>query len=98
MNLNQDQLTELEQLAGMLIPIPEIAVSMSLDPDKLQAAIRSVNSAEHLAYFKGYLETIAKHNATVIHLASQGSTPAQNMLEKMLVNVKIEKIRKNYGW
>lgn len=84
MNLNEAQLKEIEELAGLFLEPEEIAVLLDLDADVFQEAISNKKGAIWISYFRG--KTISKKevHANVVKLARHGSPQAEELVAQMI--------------
>jgi hypothetical protein len=84
MILNETQLKEVEELAGLFLEPEEIAVLMDIDADMFQDAISKKAGHAWQAYFKG--KTISKKeiHANVVKLARLGSPQAEELVTQMI--------------
>lgn len=90
LNLTADQLVELEELAASLMSKRDIATIMQLDPCAFNHALEHQQEVSE-AYRRGYLRTKAAVRKSVVALASQGSSPAQNMAAAFMNEIENDK-------
>lgn len=86
--LTPKQMQDLEELSKLLFTEDEIIISMQLNREEAELDFKNRNSSIFNTYHKGRLTTIAKHRKGVIAMAEAGSSPAQSMVEKLIVNTE----------
>lgn len=93
MNLSEQQLREIEELAGLFLNPDEIAVLMDLDAQLFSETIQKRKGEAWLAYFKG--KTIIKKqiHANVIKMARNGSPQAEELARQMIQEQNIAERR-----
>ena len=84
MNLNEEALNNIEELAYRLIPPGMIAINMQLDECDFLEQIRIQGSDVRNAFFKGYVRQTIECREALIKSAQNGSNPAQTELLKFL--------------
>ena len=94
--MTKEQLKELEELSGALMPLEQIAKIISIPLQALMGQLEDEESEAYKAYFKGSLLTIAANNTKIISLAKQGSSPAQMMVKKMEQEATLRQIENGY--
>ena len=77
MNLTKEQISDLEDFAYNLIPIPIIAALMEEDELELREAIGDYGSEARRAYYRGYGRMLLETRKGIIRSAQNGSNPAQ---------------------
>ena len=85
MNLNEDQLNEIEQMAGLFFSPEDIAVNLEMDEDDTElfiAAVATRNTKNVLAgaYLRGWLSAEITLRKAIQQSALNGSSPSQQML------------------
>ena len=85
MNLNEDQLNEIEQMAGLFFSPEDVAVNLELDEedtDLFIAAVAIRNTKNELAgaYLRGWLSSEITLRKAIQQSALNGSSPSQQML------------------
>ena len=85
MNLNEEQLNEVEELAGLFFSPEEIAVNLELDEEWSEyfvAAVEcnSTNVPFVAAYIRGRLSTEIELRKAIRQSAMNGSSPSQQMM------------------
>ena len=85
MNLPDDRLKEVEELAGLFLEPEEIAVLMELDPAAFLAEISGRKGPVYLAYFRG--KTLSKKEilSNVVKMARHGSPQAEDLARDFMV-------------
>lgn len=77
MNLTKEQISDLEDFAYNLIPIPIISALMEEDELELREAIGDYGSEARRAYYRGYGRMLLETRKGIIRSAQNGSNPAQ---------------------
>ena len=85
MNLNEDQLNEIEQMAGLFFSPEDVAVNLEMDEDDTElfiAAVATRNTKNVLAgaYLRGWLSSEITLRKAIQQSALNGSSPSQQML------------------
>lgn len=84
MNLNEEQLKEVETMAGLFFSPEKIGIALELDlheVDEFKEIIKSDPSNPiYKAYHKGDLTTEVELRAAIKQSALNGSNPAQNTM------------------
>lgn len=93
--LSEKQLLELEQMAGLMLPMEDIALCMAVPVADLVNAIATENSPAAQAFYKGSLTTEIKLRNSIIRLANQGSSPAQAHAMKLRDEFVLKKSKHN---
>lgn len=91
MNFNEEQLSMVEEMAGLFFPPEMIAINLELDHDESESFIFGVENKSTYcpiiaAYFKGWLNTEIELRKAIKQSAMNGSSPSQ----QMMVNYKRE--------
>jgi len=88
MNLTDEQLLQVEEMAAALLPADEIAILLKLNPSDRNLFIEIVkthiNSPIYMAFHHGRLTTKLELRKTVIKLAKHGSPAAEPIAEKYI--------------
>lgn len=84
MSLSKEQLEELENLAYKLVPIQIMAVILEVDELSFREELALKGSDAYNAYFRGYGKLLVEQRESIIRAAKNGSTPAQEMVAKMI--------------
>ncbi|WP_028521974.1 hypothetical protein [Runella limosa] len=82
MEITQNVLEEIEVLAGLFMTPKAIAIIIEMDYDDFMDALEDESSDIHKRYYKGAYVAEATLRKSVIKLANQGSSPAQEMARK----------------
>ena len=85
MNLNEDQLNEIEQMAGLFFSPEDVAVNLEMDEDDTElfiaaVAIRNTKNYQAGAYLRGWLSAEITLRKAIQQSALNGSSPSQQML------------------
>ena len=88
MELTNEQLDQVREMAAALMPAGEIAILLGLGKEERDLFVETCRSHErsplYLAYRQGVLRTKYELKRTVIKLAKCGSPAAQPLAEKYL--------------
>ena len=88
MNLTDDQIKQVEEMAAALLPASEITILLGLSPEErnlfCEMVKNHVNSPVYMAFHTGRLTTKFELRKTVIKLAKHGSPAAEPIAEKYL--------------
>lgn len=88
MNLNDEQIIQIEEMSGALLPANEIAILLNLTEIERMLfceVVRShVNSPIYMAFHRGRLTTKFELRKTVIKLAKHGSPAAEPIAERYI--------------
>ena len=90
--LNDDQLTELQNFAGLMFSIEEIATLLEVNFYDLKLRLTDKRTPEYQKYQKGILLCQAEIRKTQIQMAKQGSTPAFKHVQELWEMQKIKDI------
>jgi hypothetical protein len=83
MNLTEDQLKEIEDMAGLFFSVEDIADNLELDESQLetlQLDMQLKRGQFYKAYRKGWLISEVKLRRSIEKAADNGSNPAQQMM------------------
>ena len=85
MNLNEDQLNEIQQMAGLFFSPEDVAVNLEMDEEDTElfiAAIASRNTQNYQAgaYLRGWLLAEITLRKAIQQSALNGSSPSQQMM------------------
>ena len=83
-----DILNQIEEYAGLLLTIPEIAILCKLDAEELRREIRGGKSEIALAYQRGKLQTIVDIRRQTVLFAKKGSPAAENLVHDYILKQK----------
>lgn len=88
MNLTDEQIKLVEEMAAALLPANEISILLGLSPEDRNLFCEMVknhaNSAVYMAFHTGRLTTKFELRKTVIKLAKHGSPAAEPIAERYL--------------
>ncbi len=90
LDLTTEELEQLTDLAGRLLPIHDIATILEMEEDYLAIQLSIKDSPIAQAYNRGYLQTKAQIRKSVVDLAIAGSSPAQTLALKFIAEVEFE--------
>jgi hypothetical protein len=96
MEWTKEQLSEVTEFARLLMDPRDIAVILQVEEEVFLEALNDPLSELHAAYQSGSLETQAANNKRIVSLAKQGSSPAQTLVKKMELDLKLERIKDGY--
>lgn len=85
MNLNEDQLSEIEEMAGLFFSPEDIAINLELDEEDTElfvAAVECKNAKNYQAgaYLRGWLSAEIILRKAIQQSALNGSSPSQQMM------------------
>ena len=83
MNLNEDQLSEIEEMAGLFFSIEDIADNLEMDEETLEQLLAQFHLKQgefYKAYRSGWLKSEVKLRRSIEKAAENGSNPAQQMM------------------
>ena len=85
MNFYEDQLSEIEQMAGLFFSPEDVAVNLEMDEDDLEQFIAAVQSRNTTcvpagAYLRGWLSAEITLRKAIQQSALNGSSPSQQMM------------------
>lgn len=75
----------IEEYAGLLLTIDEIALLLELDPAELRREVRHGKSDRARAYLRGKLATIVEVRRQTVLFAKKGSPAAENLVNGYIV-------------
>ena len=90
MHLNDEQLTQVRELARHFFTPKEIAIYLQVDIPAFMDAVMDEADPVFLAYQGGVLQTKYDINKQVLQLANSGSSPAQLMALGMMKDAKMK--------
>ena len=88
--MTDDQLTELEDMAKIMLSKKEIAVILDIDPDEFIDQLEDKMSPEWKRFQSGRMKSVAQIRKAIFDLAAAGSSPAQAEAMKLIENAKID--------
>jgi len=85
MNLNEQQLTEVEELAGLFFSPADVAINLELDEDETDCFVaavecKSTSAPIVAAYMRGWLSADITLRKAIKQSALNGSSPSQQMM------------------
>jgi len=85
MNLSDEQLLEVERLAGLFLAPDEIAVLLEVEADAFCEAIAVRSGMVYQAYFRG--KTLSKRDIheNIVKMAKHGSPQAEEFARDMMI-------------
>jgi len=93
MNLTDEELIRVEEMAAALLPAEEIAILLGLPAEKrsllIEVVKNHINSPVYMAFHRGRLTTKLELRKTVIKLAKHGSPAAEPIADKYLTEQMI---------
>ena len=89
MNLTQEQLSSIEEMAYRLVPPQLVALNIEVDELDFLHEIRVPGTTAHKTYYQGYLRQIVETREAIIKAAKNGSNPAQAELLKFMNEVNL---------
>jgi len=87
MDYSTEQLTKIEEYAGYLLPITDMAALMGVDVDELKADIGDKNTPVSKAYRKAKAETMLLLRKQELDLAKVGSPLAVQLTAGYLMDM-----------
>lgn len=92
MELNEEQIKSIEEMAAALMSPREIAILLDVEADQrdlfADMCINHQRSPAYQAYQKGKLQTKLEIRKTVVKLAKAGSPAAEPLADKYMVEQK----------
>lgn len=84
MNLTDEELSLIEEYAGLFLTIGEIAIMLEKDVPKLIAASKNKTNPVYMAYMKGKIKMKVDIRRKVIKMAIHGSPKAEEQVNKYI--------------
>lgn len=91
LNLTEEQLGMLEEMGSVFFNHKQCAIVLQVSFNELQNDMLNDQSAAYQAYERGRLQTLLEVRKNAIAMARNGSSPAQNLVEKMLSDYEFQK-------
>jgi hypothetical protein len=88
MNLTEEQLSEIREMAGLFFPIEDIAENIEENIEEIETEMTLKAGDFYTAYRAGWLEAEIKLRKSIQQAAENGSNPAQQMLLNFQKNAK----------
>ena len=89
MNLNEEQLDTIEQMAELFYSPELIAVNIEVNPEELRAQLHVDDSKVRASYLRGWLKGDISLRKGIAQAAANGSNPAQQMMREIQKENKI---------
>lgn len=80
MDFTQEQLTEIQNMAGLFFTPEEIAINIEVDPDDFSNLIKAQSGDAYKHYMAGRFSSDVELRKAVQQAALNGSTPAQQTM------------------
>ncbi len=90
MDLTEDKLKELKELAGLFFSPKNIAMIMEIDYSELKEKLQDENTEVYKSFNSGRLHREAEIRKSILEHASRGSAPAQTISVKFMEDSKLE--------
>lgn len=84
MTLTDEQLSTVEEYAGVFLKPSEIAILLNLDESKFRFWCSQKDHPAYLAYQKGFLKSKLEIRKNVVKLAKLGSPQAEELADKYI--------------
>jgi hypothetical protein len=84
MKVTKQLLDDLEKMGAAFLSVKECAIALEVDEVEFNKLMMNRNSEVFRRYWKGVLNAKVKHVKNVSDLATRGSSPAQQMIQKMI--------------
>jgi hypothetical protein len=88
MNLSEEQLKEVEEMAELFFNVNEIAANIEADAEALDLEMEMKRGLFYRAYMKGWLKGDVALRRSIAKAAENGSSPAQQMMLNYQKNAK----------
>lgn len=80
MNLTEEQLDEITQMAYHLIEPAFIAINIEADEVEFIQELKTTGSPARTAFYKGYLRQLVETRKAIIRSAQNGSNPSIDLI------------------
>jgi len=80
MNLTEEQIKSITDMAELFYSPEEIAINIEVDPDELRILIQAKEGSVYDAYMQGWLTGDIALRRSIARAAENGSNPAQQMM------------------
>lgn len=87
MQLTEDQLSKIRELAALFFSPTDVAVVMGFDPEPFRKLVNREGQPIYMAYHSGRLQREAAIRRSILDFAEKGSTPAQTTAMILLKNL-----------
>ena len=84
MNLTEQQLKEIEELAGLFLEPEEIAVLMDISTNEFFAQLERKRGNIYQAYFRGKTTSKKEIHENVVKMAKHGSPQAEELAKQFI--------------
>jgi len=84
MNLTEQQLKEIEELAGVFMEPEEIAVLLDLDTDMFLRQLEHKKGSAYLVYLRGKAMNKKEIHENVVKMAKHGSPQAEELAKQLM--------------
>ena len=81
MNLTEEQLSAISDMASLFYTPKEIAINLEVDIDDFDMEIKSEHGPIYKAFMKGWFESDMKLRRSTLQSAINGSTPSIQVIE-----------------
>lgn len=81
MNLSEEQLSAISDMASLFYTPKEIAINLEVDIDDFDMEIKSEQGPAYKAFMKGWFESDMKLRRSTLQSAINGSTPSIQVIE-----------------
>ena len=88
MNYSDIQLSQIEKMASIFLPVSDIAIVLNIDAQILRADINSIDNPVHNAYLKGKTSSKMKLRSQEMLLAQVGSPLALQNCNNALLDME----------
>ena len=89
MELSEEQLKAVEEIAAAAYSPREVAFQIGLNPSKFVMAVKDEEHPASMAYFKGFLSSEFSVRQSVMTLARNGSSPAQTLANQLFNDTRL---------
>ncbi len=90
MNLTEEQLKGIENMASLFFSAADIAFNIEVDVDDFTELIQTKQGEAYKAYFKGWMNSEKDLRKSILESALNGSSPAQQMMKEYQNKAKNE--------
>jgi hypothetical protein len=93
MNLTEEKLLEIQELASLLLEPEEVAILADIDLNGFLSQIQRESGNAYLAYFRGKTATKKAIHENVIKMAKHGSPQAEDLAKELIFKQKLAEKR-----
>jgi len=90
--LSEDQLSELEAMAKLMLSISDIAIILEVDEHAFRQVMEDKQADPWKRFQSGRMKSIAEVRKSIFDLAANGSSPAQTEAMKLIRDAMMEDI------